>query len=247
MDGWGQVTMPLTFESYWSTLIAAGWCEARSEGRTAELRERLERVWRGCPAMTVYELGMGVSYHEDLLEPDFLGGILRGYAEAAEGLFAPTDAATAFPARERVLLSFVHQGRRFSREAPYYGGEVEPVIDALCNEALEAASIPYRFFPVTHADLYAVALVRPATYEDIKRRGWLHVRALPGGNWGAILEGVDDPVLRVINHVRGARRRTKRAPLRFRRCPAIRTTGDPGGWNTPMTPPYDALHSRQCG
>ncbi len=191
----------MTFEDYWSTLVSAGWLEARSDTRVKELRERLEEVWSASPVNTVYELGFGVAFHEDFYKRDFLGPMLRAYADAAEGLFTPADASTEFPGRERVLLAFTHQGRRFSREAPYLGGEIEPAIDSLCNEALAATETPYRFFPVPHGDLYAVVLVRPSTYEAVRRRGWLTVRSLPGGRWGAILEGFDDPVARVMAHV----------------------------------------------
>jgi HEAT repeat protein len=192
----------MTFDDYWSTLISAGWFEARSDARVTKVRERLEAVWSASPADTVYELGFGVAYYEDFYERDFLGSILRAYADAAEGLFTPTDVLTEFPGRERVLLAFTHQGRRFSREAPYLGGEIEPAMDSLCNEALAATEAPYRFFPVPHVDLYAVALVRPSAHETIKRRGWLTVSPLPGGRWGAIVEGLHDPVARIMAHVR---------------------------------------------
>ncbi len=192
------ILMTMKFDEYWAALAAAGWIEARSESRVTVFRKRLEVVWSVCPADTVNELGFGVADHEDFHRRDFLGPVLQAYADAAEGRFSPTDAATEFPGRERVLLSFTHQGRRFSREAPYLSGEIEPAIDSLCNEALAATQTPYRFFPVAHADLYAVVLVRPLAYEAIKRRGWLDIRPLPGGRWGAILEGFDDPVERVL-------------------------------------------------
>jgi HEAT repeat protein len=190
----------MDFEHYWAELNTAGWFDAYRPSTVQQMRETLERDWAQNPASTVYSLGR-LAYDWECLSTDSDGceKALRGYGKISDGLFEPMDILfERAKGSDRARLSFTFKAQRFSREFAYLVGEVEPALDALTSDALERTGSPYRFYTVPSADLCSVALATPAAYAAVKNRGWLRVRPLPGGNWGAILEHADDAVQRLM-------------------------------------------------
>jgi hypothetical protein len=196
----------MEFDAYWASLIQAGWFETCSSERVADAHHRLQRVWGDDPAYTAYALGWPLYLPDAAQRGDFFLRVLDAYGQVSEGRFAAQEVTWARASdSEMTDLSFVARGVTYRSRFPFLHGELEPAIGRLCNSVLEAAGSPYRFFRVPHADAEAVVLVRPEAHEAIQGRGWLSIRALPRDRWGAVLEGADEPLVRLrayADHVR---------------------------------------------
>lgn len=184
----------MTFDDYWNALEAAGWFEAYGDAYRAQFRESLERYWRQGPHLAANALGRPAYDTEWLAEyREAPKMVVESFARASDGHFQPQNLQyeyfkTAQSRDNWCRLSFDHAGHHFWSEFLWLSGEAEPAMLDLCNEALAEVGSPFRFFETPGDQCCYVALVRPEAFQDIKARGWLTFRELPGGGYGAPVE-----------------------------------------------------------
>jgi hypothetical protein len=186
----------VTFDEYWRQLESAGWFDAYGENTKASFRESLNRYWQKAPHYAVDALGRPAYDTEWLAEyreaPQW---VVESFANASDGNFRPQSIAYSYFKKGQgrsvdtwCKLSFLHDAHEMTAEFPWLGGVAEPAMLALCNEALATSGSPFRFYETPGDQCCYVALVRPDTYEAIRKRGWLTLRELPGGEYGAPVE-----------------------------------------------------------
>jgi hypothetical protein len=184
----------MTVEEYLGLLTEVGWFDAYSTVTKARIEQSVRTKWAKDPSYAVFGLGQAMFYEDpdDVLDVEFPKRMIAFLASVSDGHFSPEGVTYEYFKKEVsgkqhpwCRVSFVFKGHEYATEylCDYFEGSTS--LFRLCHDALSAAGIPYRFYSLAAGDL---GFVRPEAYASMDAKGWLRIRTLGPGKWGAIPE-----------------------------------------------------------
>ena len=163
----------MTADEYWEKLIAVGWVEFIPPDLREEIRAQLATNL-AADSVHAHLALTTAGFDAECIDHDHAyRDILKQFGKDSQGVFAPTSIKDTLDESIGIArISFVHGGKKFSREVPFTGDYFEMEVLDLVNDALAANEVEARFIPFPSEDqLLNLVFVPPRVFQEAARAG----------------------------------------------------------------------------
>ena len=155
------------FEAYWARVLETKWLDSVPANRHSRLRADMLALFRENPTRAYEALSTGGFDGECINDDGSYSQVIRWYAEASGGVFAPTNVKDRLDWDKcKAFIQFTYRGRTFKKTLPFEGDYLPPEFDAFINDVLRQCKIRQRFVQLPTRDQMAwIAFVDPRAYK----------------------------------------------------------------------------------